>query len=176
MRSKRRSDSTLQGSTGRTSTRQGGRVSAVLDYAINVERVGDIVERSLSRLTMKKIDNQLQYSPDGMAEIEDLVHDTIENLRLAQRVFINRDAQIARRLMEGKVAVRLKERVSVERHRAWLQDRRPGHTADDFPAHGRDARSQAYQGPLDDGRSPIVEDVGMLRESHVRSGAKSSNS
>lgn len=60
-----------------------------------------------------------------MKEIEDLFGDTIENLRLAQRVFINRDAGIARRLMEAKVTIRHKERASVASHMTRLQDGRP---------------------------------------------------
>lgn len=146
-------------------------LSAVLDYAINLEHVGDVVERSLSRLTMKKIENQLQYSPEGMGEIEGLFRDTIDNLRLAQRVFINRDAQIARRLMEGKVAVRHKERASVERHMARLRDRRPD-TLQTTSLHLDVLRDlKRINGHLMSVAAPILEEAGMLRQSRLRKGA-----
>ena len=57
-------------------------LDGILAYAVNLEHIGDIIERSLSRLTIKKIGLQLRYSAEGMTEIED----TIENLQLAQRV------------------------------------------------------------------------------------------
>ena len=60
-----------------------------------------------------------------MSEIEALFRHTVENLHLAQRVFINCDAKIARRLMETKVTIRHKERTSIERHMARLQAQRP---------------------------------------------------
>lgn len=142
----------------------------ILDYAINLEHVGDILERSLSRLTIKKIEKQLQYSPEGMSELEELFRDTIENLRLAQRVFINRDAQIARRLMEGKVAIRNKERNSIERHMARLQDRRPD-TLQTTSLHMDVLRDlKRINGHLISVAAPILEEVGLLRESRLKNG------
>jgi phosphate:Na+ symporter len=156
----------------RTRLDEAGRrqVGAVLDYAINLEHVGDIIERSLSGLTIKKIEHQLQYSPEGMAEIEDLFCDTIENLNLAQRVFISRDAQIARRLMEEKVTIRHKERASVERHMARLQDKRPD-TLRTTSLHMDVLRDlKRINGHLVSVATPILEEAGLLRESRLRKG------
>ncbi|RUV80819.1 Na/Pi cotransporter family protein [Mesorhizobium sp. M5C.F.Ca.IN.020.14.1.1] len=144
--------------------------SNVLDYAINLEHVGDIVERSLSPLTMKTIEKQLRYSPEGMNEIEELFRDTIENLQLAQRVFINGDAQIARRLMEGKIAIRHKERASVERHLARLQERRPD-TLRTTSLHMDVLRDlKRINAHLASVAAPILEEAGMLRESRLKKG------
>ena len=144
--------------------------SNILDYAINLEHVGDIIERSLSRLTIKKIEKQLQYSPEGMREIEELFGDTIVNLQLAQRVFINRDAQIARRLMEGKVTIRRKERASVERHMSRLQDQRPD-TLQTTSLHMDVLRDlKRINGHLMSVAAPILEEAGQLRESRLRKG------
>ncbi|UXN67970.1 Na/Pi cotransporter family protein (plasmid) [Devosia neptuniae] len=144
--------------------------SNILDYAINLEHAGDITERSLSRLTVKKIEKQLQYSPEGMSEIEDLFRDTIDNLQLAQRVFINRDAQIARRLMEGKVTIRRKERASVERHMSRLQDQRPD-TLQTTSLHVDVLRDlKRINGHLMSVAAPILEEAGMLRASRLRKG------
>jgi phosphate:Na+ symporter len=142
----------------------------ILNYAINLEHVGDVIERSLSPLTIKKIERQLQYSPDGMHEIEGLFRDTIENLQLAQRVFINRDAQIARRLMETKVAIRLKERASVERHMLRLQERRPD-SLQTTSLHMDMLRDlKRINGHLMSVATPILEKAGQLRESRLKKG------
>jgi phosphate:Na+ symporter len=144
--------------------------SNVLDYAINLEHVGDIIERSLARLTIKKIEKQLQYSPEGMAEIEELFRNTLNNLHLAQRVFISRDAQIARRLMEEKVTIRQMERASVERHMARLQDRRAD-TLQTTSLHMDVLRDlKRINGHLMSVAAPILEEAGLLRESRLRKG------
>jgi phosphate:Na+ symporter len=145
-------------------------LNEILTYAVNLEHVGDIVERSLSRLTIKKIEHQLTYSPEGMQEIEDLFRDTIENLQLAQRVFINRDAQIARRLMEAKVTIRQKERLSVERHMARLQERRP-ETLQTTSMHMDVLRDlKRINGHLISVATPILEEAGLMRESRLKKG------
>ena len=145
-------------------------MNSVLDYAINLEHIGDIVERSLSRLTIKKIEKQLQYSPEGMSEIEALFRDTVENLHLAQRVFINRDAKIARRLMETKVTIRHKERASIERHMARLQAQRPD-TMQTTSLHMDVLRDlKRINGHLMSVAAPILEEAGLLRESRLKKG------
>lgn len=144
-------------------------VQQVVDYATNLEHIGDIVERSLSQLTMKKIHKHLEYSPEGMSEIEELFRDTIENVQLAQRVFINRDAQIARRLMASKVTIRLKERSSVARHMERLQNRRPD-TIQTTSLHTDVLRDlKRINGHLMSVATPILEEAGMLRESRLKS-------
>ncbi len=143
---------------------------SILDYAINLEHAGDILERSLSRLTMKKIEKQVQYSPEGMGEIEELFEETIENLQMAQRVFINRDAHTARRLMEAKVTIRQKERQSVERHMARLHERRPD-TLQTTSLHMDVLRDlKRINGHLISVAAPILKDAGLLRESRLRKG------
>ena len=140
----------------------------MLDYAVNLEHVGEIVERSLSRLTISKIENHVQYSYEGLSEIEELFRDTIDNLKLAQRVFPTRDADMARRLMETKPAIRNKERASVERHMRRLQERRP-ETLQTTSMHMdvlRDLRR--INGHLVSVAVLILEDAGLLRESRLK--------
>lgn len=141
---------------------------AILHYAINLEHAGDIIERSLSQLTLKKIENGLQYSAEGLAEIEGLFSSTIENLRLAQSVFLSRDAQIARRLMEGKVVVRRKERASIARHMARLQDKRPA-SLQTTSLHMDVLRDlKRINAHFMSVATPILEEAGMLRKSRLK--------
>ena len=94
----------------------------VIDYAINLEHVGDIIEKGLLEQVRKKIANGLTFSDDGYAELSSLFNLTIENLRIAQTIFVTRDFGLARQLMEVKVDVRRMEKQSSERHLERLRD------------------------------------------------------
>ena len=92
------------------------RSNDIMSYAINLEHVGDIVDKSLRELTEKKIRRQWSFSSDGFAEIEAFYECTVDNLQLAQTVFLSRDPVLARRLVELKVDVRYMEQSSADRH------------------------------------------------------------
>lgn len=142
--------------------------AAIVDYAVNLEHVGDIIERSLSRLTLKKIEKQLQFSPEGMAEIAELYQDTIDNLQLAQSVFLSRDMGLARRLMESKLTIRIKERASASRHMTRLQDKQAA-TLQTTSLHLDVLRDlKRINSHLVSVAHPILEDAGLLRDSRLR--------
>lgn len=67
---------------------------------------------------------------------------TIENLRVAQTVFMTRDRDLARQLMEEKVEIRRLERLSAQRHLTRLREGR-GKPAHLVAASGYPARPQA---------------------------------
>lgn len=120
----RRSRSTFQARADRT-VRGGGRRSIVIiDYAINLEHIGDIIERGLLTEVTKKIGHGLKFSEDGFAELQQLFQLTIDNLRIAQTILITRDVNLARQLMERKIEVRNMEKRSSERHLERLRDGR----------------------------------------------------
>lgn len=96
----------------------------VIDYAINLEHIGDIIEKGLQEQVRKKVLNGLRFSTDGYEELSGLFHLTIENLRIAQTILVTRDASLARQLVEVKVSVRHMEKQSAERHLARLRDGR----------------------------------------------------
>ncbi|MET3924223.1 Na/Pi cotransporter family protein [Devosia sp. 2618] len=144
--------------------------NAIVDYAVNLEHVGDIIERSLSRLTLKKIEKQLQFSPDGLVEIEGLYLDTLDNLQLAQSVFLSRDTRLARRLMESKLAIRVKERDSATRHMTRLQERHVA-TLQTTSLHLDILRDlKRINSHLASVAHPILKDAGLLRDSRLRKG------
>ncbi len=89
---------------------------AIIDYAINLEHMGDIIEKGLCDQLSKKIEKGLKFSDDGYKELADLFDLTIDNLRTAQTVFVTGDVNLARRLMEIKVDVRRLEKRSAESH------------------------------------------------------------
>ncbi|OJT97497.1 MAG: sodium:phosphate symporter [Rhizobium sp. 63-7] len=97
----------------------------IIDYAINLEHIGDIIEKGLSEEVSKKISKGLRFSEDGFEELLGLFNLTIENLRIAQTIFVTRDFTLAKRLMEVKVEVRRLEKISSERHLQRLRDDKP---------------------------------------------------
>jgi phosphate:Na+ symporter len=103
------------------SAENSARSIVIIDYAINLEHIGDIIEKGLQEQVRKKIANGLRFSADGYAELTGLFNLTIENLRIAQTILVTRDFSLARQLVEVKVAVRRMEKESSERHLARLR-------------------------------------------------------
>ncbi|WFU07756.1 Na/Pi cotransporter family protein [Rhizobium sp. CB3090] len=102
----------------------GRRSIVIIDYAINLEHIGDIIEKGLAEQVAKKIGKGLTFSDDGYQELQSLFNLTIDNLRIAQTIFVTRDFNLARQLMEVKVDVRRLEKQSAERHLERLRDGR----------------------------------------------------
>lgn len=155
---------------GRTglSEEQRRRSVVVIDYAINLEHIGDIIEKGLVPLIAKKVSLGLQFSDDGFAELKAFFDLTIDNLRIAQTIFVTRDFNLAMQLMEAKVTVRHMEKESSERHLARLSE-------------GLAASLQTSSLHLDLLRDlkrinahiisvahPILDESGLLTESRVR--------
>jgi phosphate:Na+ symporter len=100
----------------------GRRSIAIIDYAINLEHMGDIIEKGLCEQIRKKVLNGFKFSDDGYDELKTLFDMTIENLRAAQSIFVTGDFDLARRLMEIKVDIRKLEKRSSGRHLERLRD------------------------------------------------------
>jgi phosphate:Na+ symporter len=100
----------------------GRRSIVIIDYAINLEHAGDIIEKGLCDQIRKKVTNGLKFSLEGYQELKSLFELTIDNLRIAQSIFVTRNADLARHLIEVKVDVRHMEKRSAERHLERLRD------------------------------------------------------
>ncbi|MFZ1469918.1 MAG: Na/Pi cotransporter family protein [Paracoccaceae bacterium] len=98
------------------------RAIIILDYVINLEHSGDIIEKGLSAEVDKKISHGLRFSDEGYRELNALFLLTQDNMRTAQTIFISRDKNLARKLVQIKVDIRRMERESAERHFLRLQD------------------------------------------------------
>jgi phosphate:Na+ symporter len=100
--------------------REGRRWADIVSFAINMEQVGDIIERILTDLEDKKIDKGRNFSEAGMAEICDLHARLLANLRLGLSVFLNGDLKHAQELLAQKVLFRDLERAYANSHLARL--------------------------------------------------------
>ena len=104
---------------------EAARMREILSYAINLEHIGDIIDRDLSQMARKKAERQVKFSPAGEEEIGELYRKTLLNLELAQSVFLSRDVNLARRLTAEKVHVRQIEERSQKKHIERLQNGQP---------------------------------------------------
>ncbi|MFW2353942.1 Na/Pi cotransporter family protein [Hydrogenophaga sp.] len=94
----------------------------IISFTINMEQIGDTVERVLLDIEDKKIRKGRDFSEAGMAEITELHARLIDNLRLGMSVFLNGNVRDAQRLLEEKVRFRDKERAYAATHLDRLSD------------------------------------------------------
>jgi phosphate:Na+ symporter len=96
--------------------KEGRRWADIVSFAINMEQVGDVIERIITDLEEKKIEKGRKFSEAGMEEICDLHGRLLANLRLGMSVFLHRDLASAQRLLAEKVLFRDLERAYAESH------------------------------------------------------------
>jgi phosphate:Na+ symporter len=92
------------------------RWTEIIQFTINLEHIGDIVERLLLDIAQRKIQHKLSFSGAGMSEISDLHSRLTSNLQLAVAVFLNGDLKSAQQLIAEKVAFRELELRYADRH------------------------------------------------------------
>jgi phosphate:Na+ symporter len=92
------------------------RWAEIISITINLEHVGDILERMLKDIRDKKIAHRLSFSDAGMNEIAELHGKLVSNLRLGLSVFLNGDLPSAKRLMAEKERFSALERAYHDTH------------------------------------------------------------
>ncbi len=86
--------------------RESLRWTEVINFTINMEQIGDIIERVLIDVETKKIKKRRQFSKQGMEEINELHAHLLDNLRLAMSVFLSGNVRDAQKLLEEKARFR----------------------------------------------------------------------
>jgi phosphate:Na+ symporter len=139
----------------------------IMQFTINMEHVGDIIERMLIDVAEKKIQRGLSFSEAGMAEIEELHARLLGNLKLAVAVFLNGDLKSAQQLIDEKVDFRELEMRFADSHLQRLSGNTP-HSIEtsslhldllsDFKRVNSLFCSVAY---------PILESAGVLSKTRV---------
>ena len=98
------------------SEKESRRWADIISFTINLEQVGDIIDRILLDLEEKKIRHHLSFSAAGMDEICDLQAKLVANLRLGMSVFLNGDLKSAQWLLGEKEKFRDLERKYADTH------------------------------------------------------------
>jgi phosphate:Na+ symporter len=96
----------------------------IIAFSINLEHIGDIIDKNLMELAQKKIKRKLAFSKQGSAELEAFHQEVVGNLNLAFSVFMSGDVRIARQLIAEKASLRTAELAAAESHLARLRERR----------------------------------------------------
>jgi phosphate:Na+ symporter len=110
---------------GSLDEREGRRAMEIISFAINLEHVGDIIDKNLCEVAAKKIKRKLQFSNDGALELEAFHKRVLDSLRMAFAVFMSGNVNEARKLISEKAALRNAELAAAERHLDRLREGRP---------------------------------------------------
>jgi phosphate:Na+ symporter len=104
--------------------RDGRRAMEIISFSINLEHIGDIIDKNLMDVAMKKIKYKYQFSKEGAAELAAFHKRILDNLKLAFCVFMEGNVKIARTLVEEKVPLRQAELAGADSHLARLREGR----------------------------------------------------
>jgi phosphate:Na+ symporter len=110
---------------GSLDEREGHRAMEIISFAINLEHIGDIIDKNLSELATKKIKHRFQFSPEGAEELSAFHKRVTDSLRVAFGVFMSGDVNEARKLLAEKTVLRNAELAATERHLGRLREGRP---------------------------------------------------
>jgi phosphate:Na+ symporter len=110
---------------GSLDEREGRRAMEIISFAINLEHIGDIIDKNLSELAARKIKRKLQFSPQGADELAAFHKRILDNLRIAIGVFMSGDVGEARKLILEKTQLRNAELAAAERHLERLREGQP---------------------------------------------------
>jgi phosphate:Na+ symporter len=104
---------------------EGRRAMEIVSFTINLEHIGDIIDKNLCELAIKKIKGKYQFSPEGAAELTGFHKRTIESLQVAFGIFMTGDIEAARKLLRTKTDLRKAELDAADRHFERLREGRP---------------------------------------------------
>lgn len=147
---------------------EGRRWTEIISFTINMEQIGDMVERVLQSIEDKKIHKGRDFSEAGMAEIVAMHEHLLSNLRLAMSVFLTGSVRDAQRLLQEKGRFRDLEREYASTHldRLSAQSMASMETSSlhidlisDFKRINSNICSLAY---------PILDSAGVLAPSRLR--------
>jgi phosphate:Na+ symporter len=104
---------------------EGRRATEIISFVINLEHIGDIIDKNLSEVATKKIRRKLQFSAEGATELTAFHKRVLESLKSAFGVFMSGDVVEARKLIAAKAELRSAELIAAERHLERLREGRP---------------------------------------------------
>lgn len=97
------------------------RLESVLSLVINLEHIGDVIERNLMRGSLSRMDAREPISPEIRNEIADLHELLRSHLESAVSVFLSGDVSVAEQLVLSKEEFRKRERSLTARHRELIR-------------------------------------------------------
>jgi phosphate:Na+ symporter len=105
--------------------REGRRAMEIVSFTINLEHIGDIIDKNLCEIAVKKIKRRYQFSPEGAAELTAFHKRVCECLQAAFGIFMTGDVDAAKKLLREKADMRKAELEAADRHFERLREGRP---------------------------------------------------
>jgi len=109
---------------GSLDERDARRAMEIMSFVINMEHIGDIIDKNLMELATKRIKHGLRFSEQGIAELQTIHARVLGDMRLAFGIFVSGDVKAARQLLDGKTRFREAEISASESHLSRLREGR----------------------------------------------------
>lgn len=147
---------------------QARRCQELLEVCIKLEQAGDVIARNLLFHAQKKMERQVDFTPEGWQELVDFHAAVMRNARLAFNLLVVGDPATARQVIVEKDRLRERERATRQKH----FDRLRRHTAQSIETSSihldtvRDLKQ--INGLLAAIAYPVLEEAGALRGSRLK--------
>jgi len=157
---------------GELSDEDSDRAVDIITYTINLEHVGDIIDKNLMELASKKRRLRLQFSEQGLDDLRSMHSRVMDTLHLSLNVFMSAGADSARSLIARKTELRQFEMDATEKHLERLKSERPESimtsaihvdVVRDFKRINSHLTSVAY---------PVLDRAGELRQTRLKKKAE----
>ncbi len=94
----------------------------VLTFSTNLEHAGDVIDKNLMPLALKKIKRQIDFSEEGFKEIEHIHKLVLESVQLSLSLFVSEDKALATQLLKDKHMIKEAEILGMASHIERLSD------------------------------------------------------
>jgi phosphate:Na+ symporter len=148
--------------------RDGYRAMEIISFSINLEHVGDIIDKNLMDLASKKIRRGITFSKEGEADLVEFHQQVIDSLRLSVGIFMSGDIDIARQLIAAKAQLREREFALAERYLLRLREGTP-ETIESYSLDLDILRDlKRIHSHLCSAAYPVLERAGALQRSRLK--------
>jgi len=148
--------------------RDSQRAMEIISFSINLEHVGDIIDKNLMELASKKIKRNLEFSKEGAAELTAFHQEVLDNLKLGFSAFLSEDVALARKLINEKAQLRAAEFAAAESHLARLRQGR-SESIESSSLHLDILRDlKRIHSHICSAAYPVLERMGELQPSRLR--------
>jgi phosphate:Na+ symporter len=151
--------------------RDGFRAMEIVSFSINLEHVGDIIDKNLMDLAAKKIRRGITFSKEGEADLVEFHQYVLDSLTLSVGIFMSGDINVARRLIAAKAQLREKEFAAAERYLTRLREGTP-ETIESYSLDLDILRDlKRVHSHLCSAAYPVLERAGALQSSRLKDSA-----
>jgi len=148
--------------------RDGYRAMEIISFSINLEHVGDIIDKNLMDLASKKIRRAITFSKEGEADLVEFHRQVVDSLLLSVGIFMSGDMDVARQLIAAKAQLREKEFAAAERYLVRLREGTP-ETIESYSLDLDILRDlKRIHSHLCSAAYPVLERAGALQRSRLR--------